>query len=139
MGVSERKMGVALKNFSWARTLPPPIGSFCSKTWTSFKPQLLFYVLELSNFPASSLLETWSQTDLFSKNSLLSGISIICDYANIAFCFHSRRPIFAARPQKYTFKVVSLRERTIVLSRLAKVLKLISLYHLRPRTKELWA
>ena len=39
---------------------------------------------------------------------------------------------------KYTFQVVSFRlERTISLSRLAKVLKLISLCNLQPRTKEL--
>ena len=40
--------------------------------------------------------------------------------------------------QKYTFQVVSFRiERTISLSRLAKVSKLISLCNLQPRTKEL--
>ena len=40
--------------------------------------------------------------------------------------------------QKYTFQVVSLRiKRTISLSRLAKVSKLISLCNLHPRTKEL--
>ena len=41
-------------------------------------------------------------------------------------------------PQKYTFQVATFRiERTISLSRLAKVLKLISLCNLQPRTKEL--
>ena len=39
--------------------------------------------------------------------------------------------------QKYTFQAVSFRkERTISLSRLEKVLKLISLCNLHPRTKE---
>ena len=47
-------------------------------------------------------------------------------------------PFLQCGLQKYTFQVVSFRiKRTIRLSRLAKVLKLISLCNLHPRTKEL--
>ena len=81
---------------------PPPIdviGSFSSKTRMSLKTQLLMF-LEHSNFPAFSLPESSSQKNKFSKNSLHSRISIICDCAYIAFCFPSLRPIFAVRPPK---------------------------------------
>ena len=114
------------------------VGSFSSKTPTSLNAQLRFYVLEDSYFPALSLLESCSKTAKFPKNSLHSHISVIGEYAQIAFCFPSRRPSFAVRPSKYTFQVVSFRrERTVSLSRLANILKLISLCSLHPRTKEL--
>ena len=115
------------------------IGSFSSKTRTSLKTQLLFHVLENSNFPALSLPESCSQTHKFPKNSLHSCITIICECAHFVFCFLSRRPIFLQCGfQQYIFQVVSFRiERMISLSRLAKVSKLISLCNLYSRTKEL--
>ena len=58
---------------------------------------------EHSNFPAFSFLESCAQTDKFSKNSLHSHISIICEYDYVAFCFPSRRPIFAVQPSKVNF------------------------------------
>ena len=79
------------------------IGSFSSKTRTSVKTQLLFHVLEYSNFPAFPLLESCSQTDQFPKNSLHSRISITNEYAHIASCFPSRRPSFVVRPSKVYF------------------------------------
>ena len=113
------------------------IGSFSSKTRTSLKTQLLFYVLEHSNFPAFSLPESCSQTVKFPKNSLHSRISIICKCAHIAFGFPSRRLILQGCLQKRTFQVVSFRmERTISLSTIARVLKLIHfvIYFLEQKT-----
>ena len=46
--------------------------------------------LEHSNSPAFPLIKSCSQTDKFPKNSLHSHISIICEYAHIAFCFPSK-------------------------------------------------
>ena len=74
------------------------VGCFSSKTRTSLKTQLLFHVLEHSNFPAFSLPESYSQTNKFPKNCLHSRISIICECVHIAFCFPSRRPILTVRP-----------------------------------------
>ena len=88
------------------------IGSFSSKTRTSLKTQLLFHVLENSNFPALSLPESCSQTDKFPKNSLHSCISIICECAHFAFCFLSRRPIFAVRPPAVHFSGFQFQNRT---------------------------
>ena len=59
------------------------------------------YASKHSNFPALSLPDSYSQTGKFPKNSLHSCISIICEYALTAFCFPSRRPIFAVWPSKY--------------------------------------
>ena len=84
-------------------------------------------LLEHSNFPAFSLSESYSPTDKFPENNLHSGISIICECAHIAFCLPFSTSYFCSGgPQKYTFQVATFRiERTISLSRLAKVLKLI--------------
>ena len=102
------------------------------------KTQLLVHVLGHSNFPGFSLPESCSQTDKFPKNSLHSCISIICECAHIALCFPSRRPILQCGLQKYTSQVISFRiEHTRSLSTFVKVLKLISVYNLHPRTKEL--
>ena len=55
---------------------------------------------------------------------------------SFAFCFPSRRPTLHSGLQKCTFQVVSFRiERSICLSRLAKVSKLISLCNLYSRKK----
>ena len=113
------------------------LGSFSSKTRTSLKTLLLFHVLEHSNFPALSLPESCQQADEFPKNSSHFRISIICEWAHIAFCFPSRRPIFCSEAFKIYFQVASFRiERTISLSRLATVSKFTSLCNLHPRTKE---
>ena len=88
------------------------IGCFSSKTRTSLKTQLLFHVLEHSNFPAFSLPESYSQTSKFPKNSLHSRISIICECAHIAFCFPSRRPILSVRPSKVHFSGCQFQNRT---------------------------
>ena len=90
------------------------LGSFSSKTRTSLKTQLLllFYVLEHSNFPAVPLIESCSQANKFPKISLHSCISIICDCAHIAFCFPSRRSIFAVRPSKVYFSGRQFQNRT---------------------------
>ena len=87
-------------------------GSFSSKTRTSLKMHLLFYVSEHSNFPAFSLLESCSQTDKCPKNSLHSCTSIICEYAHNAYCFPSRRPIFVVRPSKAYFSGCQFQNRT---------------------------
>ena len=114
------------------------IGSFSSKTRTSWKTQLLFHVLEHSSFPAISLPQSSLQTDKFPKNSLHSRISIICKCSPISLCFPHDVLFLQSGLQKYTFQVVSFRiERTLSLLRLSKVLKLISLCNLHPRTKYL--
>ena len=69
-------------------------GSLSSTMRTSLKMQLLFHVLEHSNFPALSLPESCLQTDKFPQNRLHSSISIICECAHFVFGFPSRRPIF---------------------------------------------
>ena len=68
--------------------------------------------LEHSNFPAFSLPERCSQTDKFPKNCLHSRISIMCECAQIAFCFPSRRPVFASRPSKVYFSGCQFQNRT---------------------------
>ena len=71
-------------------------GSFSSKTRNSLKTQLLFYVLEHSNFLAVPFPESCSHTDQFPKNSLRPRIFIICECAHIAFCFPCRCPILCS-------------------------------------------
>ena len=88
------------------------IGIFSSKTRTSLKTQLLFMFLEHSNFPAFSLPKSCSQTDKFPTSSLRSRISIIVEFAHIAVCFPSRRPIFAERPSKEYFSGCQFQNKT---------------------------
>ena len=72
------------------------LGSFSSKTRTSLKTQLLFPILEHSNFPTLSLPESCSQTNKFPKNSSHSRISILFECAHFVFCFPSRCPILCS-------------------------------------------
>ena len=88
------------------------LGCFSSKTRTSLKTQLLFHVLEHSNFPAFSLPESYSQRNKFPKNCLHSRISIICECVHIAFCFPSRHPILSVRPSKVQFSGCQFQNRT---------------------------
>ena len=88
------------------------LGSFSNKMRTSLKMLLLIYVLEHSNFPAISLLESCSQTDYLHMNCLHPCISIICEYAPIPFWFPSRRPSFAVRPSKGYFSGWQFQNRT---------------------------
>ena len=112
------------------------IDPFSSKTRTSFKTQLLFYVLEHYNFSSFSLPESCSQTDKFPKNSLHSRIHIICECAHIASCLPSRRPIFVVQPSKVHFSGFQYQNRTYNKSiKTAKVLRLISLCNLHLRAK----
>ena len=104
------------------------LGSFIRKRRASLKTQVLFYVLEHSNFPAFSLPESCSQADRFPKNSLRFAFP---SFVNVLILYFStlRDVLFLQGClQKYTFLVVSFRiERTMSLSRHTKVLKLISL------------
>ena len=112
--------------------------SFSSKTRTSLKTQLLFYVSEHSNFPAFSLLESCSQTDKFPKNSLHSRISVIVNMLILYLASLLDVLFLQWGLQMYAFQVVSFKiECTVSLSRLAKALNLILLCNLHPRTKEL--
>ena len=80
--------------------------------------------------------ESCSQIDKFPKYSLHSRISIICECNQVAFCCLLTSYFCSATFKKYTFQVISFRiESTMSLSRLAKVLKLISLCNLYPRTR----
>ena len=95
-----------------ASVLRELVGCFSSKTRTSLKTQLLFHVLEHSNFPAFSLPESYSQTNKFPKNCLHSRISIICECVHIAFCFPSRCSILSVRPSKVQFSGCQFQNRT---------------------------
>ena len=71
-----------------------------------------FMCLEHSNFPAFSLPESYSQTDKFPKNGLHSCISIICEFAHIAFASLLDVLYFAVRPSKVYFSGYQFQNKT---------------------------
>ena len=122
------------EEFAIKRVFGVIIDSFSSKM-DVFENVADFYVLQHSNFPAFS---TQRQTNslrtlcILAFQSLVNMLSLhFSSLLNVLFLWCSL--------QKYTFQVVSFRiERTISLSRLAKVFKLISLFNLHPRIKEFY-
>ena len=59
-----------------------------------------------------NLIFSCMRVNFSSLNSLHSRISIICEYAYIAFCFPSRRPVFAVLPFKVYFSGYQFQNRT---------------------------